>query len=258
MLVCAGLVVTGDCAAANRSAKFADSAAENPRRKRRRFVEAVIATAAVAGLFGTCLSTATIPVLTRKSAASRGRDAMLTGGRFQLAEQFFESATVNDPLSPSAVGELAELKHARWKAFPRDPSQLQRAIALQKIAITLDPHNYRGYWTLGRWLGEKHGIAGRERELEDALTAYKQAVDRYPTNSRLLAEYAEMLHRASQSDDAAKFAATALQLDATNHREGHSDKYLSLPVLRSLESLRNATDGNQKSRDSGPSHMNGN
>jgi O-antigen ligase len=207
----------GDAAA--RDAAEADPAA------RFRLAAALFATAASAVLFGTCLSTATIPVLTRQSMSLLGRQQMRED-RPREAERSLRKAAVNDPLSPAPARELAELAFHRWEKSPQSDAQLEQAIRLQKVAVGLDPYHFTGYWTLGRWYGMKYEIGRKPADLASSLGAFARGVELYPHYALLLADYARILKLAGQVDRAADMAGRSLEMDDLNHHEGHTDKFL--------------------------------
>jgi O-antigen ligase len=220
----------------------ADTSDETPAVNRRRFAAAIVVTATAAMLFGTCFSTATIPVLTRQSAAGKGRNLWQAEGNLPDAERMFKAAADNDPLSPQPVRELAELAFSRWEQSPQRKPLLDRAIDLQKLAVGLDPHHFRGYWTLGRWYARRHEIGRKPDDVALSLECYAQAVERYPHNAHLLADYARILMQAGKSAAAAGVARRALDLDDLNRREGHSDKLLPREIRQRLLELVRKTE----------------
>jgi len=243
LLLCAAVV---PCAVTSTG-----EAADVPAAYRARFAAAIVVTAAAAVLFGTCLSTATIPVLTRQSAAGNARNLWQAEGNLPQAEQMLKAAATNDPLSPQPVRELAELVFARWEKAPQQKPLLDRAIELQRLAIDLDPHHFRGYWTLGRWYALRHEIGRQPADLGLSLSFYAQAVERYPHNPHLLADQARILLQAGKTAEAAGVARQALDLDDLNRREGHSDKLLPrdfrqrlLELVRKTKRSRRSAEGN--------------
>jgi O-antigen ligase len=223
------------CAAVLPSAvPLTDDAPDDPAVNRGRLVVAILDTATAAVVFGTCLSTATIPVLTRQSAAGKARNLWQAEGNLPQAEQMLKAAAANDPLSPHPVRELAELVFARWEKAPTRKPLLDLAIDLQRLAINLDPHHFRGYWTLGRWYALRHEIVRKPEDVALSLEFYARAVELHPHNVLLLADYARVLEQAGEIGKAADIAKRTLELDDLNRREGHSDKYLPAEIRQRL------------------------
>jgi tetratricopeptide (TPR) repeat protein len=137
--------------------------------------------------------------MTRKSASDEGRSLWLAEhGRQRDAERLLTLAAENDPLSPDPARELAQLVFAQWQKSQQHEGLLDRAISLQKVALRLDPHHYKSYWTLGKWYGLKHLIGQKPQDLNLSLAAYEGAVERYPHNAELLEDYARILKQAGR------------------------------------------------------------
>jgi len=224
-------------ATAGQGSRNVDSPIVGIRQRRREFVAAIVTTAAAAAMFGACLATATIPVVTREAALSNGRAAWRIEGRYRTAERYLKTAALNDPLSPKPTEELARMTYGYWRSHPAERSQLDRAVSLQRLTVELDPHNFRRYWTLGRWLRDDARVSGDKERLNDALDAYASAVERYPTNALLLAEYAEVLKSAGRERKAQTVARRAVSLDELNRREGHTEKLLPASLRKSMQDV---------------------
>ena len=189
-------------------------------------------------LFGACLSWGMIPVITRVASVSDGRVGWQVEGRFEHAERRFERAAVNDPLSPDPPEQLAQLFYARWRrSTPVGKDNLVTAIRTQRIAIQLDPHNFRRHQLLGRWLVDLYEADTRPVHINRAVAAYDEATALYPHNAVLLSEHATALSLAGRPKQATEAARRALEQDDINHREGHTDKFLAEKVRTELKAL---------------------
>ncbi|MFQ5730939.1 MAG: O-antigen ligase family protein [Planctomycetaceae bacterium] len=204
---------------------------------RGRLAAAFAGTVVLAILFGGCLSTGTIQVVTRVAAISNGRRNWLIRGRWTEAERDFRRAIENDPLSAQPLEQLAQLRYTQWRQYPADDGRLRQAVALQRQAIVLNPHAFGGYQVLGRWLVDLYEATHRSTHIKAAVAAYARAVSRYPHNAQLLSEQVTALALAGRQQQAAAAARKALTQDDINRREGHVDKYLPVEVRRKLTEL---------------------
>lgn len=174
-----------------------------------------------------CLVSATVPVtramflIREGDAAAIPRDALRAYG----------AADFIDTWSPAAATKFARTQmESGVNAYPalhrarrRDPKDFKLAFALG-VAIRR------------QWLTSPDDL----RSDDDLLAAVKQlndAVSRYPTNPRLLAELAFAHADANQLEATAEVAQRALQLDEINRQNGHRDRYLDAETLTQLKTL---------------------
>lgn len=192
-------------------------------------------------LFGACLTSATLPVMTRNRAVAEAGYVQMNQRDFSRAAGFLKEAAAADPFSPQPLHRLAMLTYARHRTHPQESGLLERAIEQQKLAIEQDPHHYAGYLRLGRWLAERYDRTGDAGDRDASIAAFEHAVERYPHNARLLAEFAKTLHCAGERQRAVARAEEARNLDDRNRRAGHRDKYLPDEYRKRLEAIAAGT-----------------
>lgn len=171
-----------------------------------------------------CLITATIPV-TRSMYLVRAGDAALLPND---AMRNYGSADMIDPMSPLAASKLgrkqAELGMGALPALHR--------------AKRRDPNDFKLSFALGmairrRWDASPPDFR-QEEDIMAAIGRLEDAVKRYPTNPRLVAELSLALSEAGQFELAGTTAERALQLDEINRQNGHRDRYLDAEILSQL------------------------
>ncbi len=194
----------------------------------------VAAFAVVLALFVGCLFSATKMVIGREISLRSGRLAVMEGNTIR-GERLLMQAAESDPFSPEPHVYRAAMAYQSWlrSATPL-PEQFDAAVAAQRSAIERDPHHFNLYAALGTWYLAKFR---RERQSNDALQAvdaFASAVELYPNQVGLRADFAQALSAAGRADRAAEEAEFALRLDEINHREGHQDKYLAAEDLEML------------------------
>jgi thioredoxin-like negative regulator of GroEL len=106
---------------------------------------------------------------------------------------------------------------------------------LMNEAKLRDPGGFRDDRRLGEWWFARWLKTANIDDAKKAVTAFKQAWNRYPTNAALMAEMA-MAMVASKSD-AHEVARKAMEQDAINRDRGHIDRFLDEATRRKLEEL---------------------
>lgn len=105
----------------------------------------------------------------------------------------FELAAQLDPGLARAWGYLAYLAVQRWIAGWADESALAEAEALARHAVSLDPNDYANHWDLAV-------VYLNTRRFDLAREEYVKAVNLNPNDADLLAEMAETLVFAGESE----------------------------------------------------------
>lgn len=105
----------------------------------------------------------------------------------------FEQATRLDPSFARAWGYLAYIAVQRWIAGWGDESVLTMAEELARLAVSLDPNDYANHWDLAI-------VYLNTRRFDMARDEYARAATLNPNDADLLAEMAETLVFAGESD----------------------------------------------------------
>jgi hypothetical protein len=115
-----------------------------------------------------------------------------------------------------------------WTAF--------RAAA--KEALARRPGSFRLEW---RWgvVATADAQRGDHRLWEEAMLHLDEARYLYPTNTRVLADLAVAQRAVGRMAEARGVARTAIQLDDLNRQRGHTDRWLTEEVRKSLEQFSN-------------------
>jgi adenylate cyclase len=105
----------------------------------------------------------------------------------------FELAAKLDPGFARAFGYLGYLAVQRWIAGWADESALAEAEKLARHAVALDPNDYANHWDLAI-------VYLNTRRFDQAREEYERAASLNPNDADLLAEMAETLIFAGESD----------------------------------------------------------
>jgi tetratricopeptide (TPR) repeat protein len=128
------------------------------------------------------------------------------------AEPQAVAAAKADSLSPDPWRLLAELRLGRWEATGSEKDWL----AFVEVANTfsrLDPRHHLAWFTRGKWFLTAWRKSQRKEDLDEAISAFRTASERYPNRALLHAQLAWGLHLAGQDDAARQEADRAWQLD---------------------------------------------
>ncbi|MFK7817134.1 MAG: O-antigen ligase family protein [Planctomycetaceae bacterium] len=172
-----------------------------------------------------CLATAAIPVTRSTYLIQRGNQR---GGDGAL--QDYAEAQKVDSLSPDAPRLFAQELLTQVER----PNEL--AVAALMEAKKRDPDSFFAHYALGTTLWRSWTFSQDNSELESALSHFQRAVGRYPTNPRVMGDFAILQAEAGQAK-AATNAAKALQLDQINRQNGHQDRFLTEAVLNQLKAI---------------------
>lgn len=200
--------------------------------------------AAAIALFGSCLLTATLPVLNRRERIASGEQAIVMDGDANRAILEFGAAAVSDPFSPEPHEKLAEAFFSRWQASRKGPlsnDDFDKCRDALRTAIKLDPENPSAYRRLGDMYSAKFARSHDAQDATAAADALTQAVDRYPNDASLRAARATAFSEAGRAGEAKTEADRALRLDEINRKNGHTDRYLSDATVVQLRRLAAAS-----------------
>jgi len=106
--------------------------------------------------------------------------------------------------------------------------------------IASNPASHKGFRDLGELYLARFEQTRDPRDASAAADAFAQAVERYPTNSALVAQLAVAHKQAGSNPAATLFSQKALWLDAVNRAQGHVDKYLPAKMLQLLQEISEA------------------
>jgi O-Antigen ligase/Tetratricopeptide repeat len=185
-----------------------------------------LATVLTAVMAGTCLFTATKPVIVARAYFDLG-EYEATQGDLQAARQHFQRATEADPIDPEPWQALGELDLMQWQreATPAE-ADFQRGMECLQQALSRDPLHAKLFGTLGQWEALRFHRTRDREAAEQAVRWFQQARERYPQSARLRADYALALAAAGRSQAARAEAVKALELDQLDEQLGHYDKVL--------------------------------
>jgi O-antigen ligase len=195
--------------------------AESGHRVPRGGVAAAMAVALAIAL--ACYATAYAPVLKATAAMRRAqRDPA-------RAEQHLKSAAAADWLWAEPQRQLAAVALQSWFAEPT-PRAFAEFQVYAKAALTLIRSSAAAWFEVAEQYDRAYEKTGDKRHVQEAVRAYRQAVDLYPTRSLYRARLALALMSSSDQAGFRREAKEALRLDAMNP---HADKKLP-NELRSL------------------------
>jgi len=192
---------------------------------------------ALGGLVG-CYLTAYAPVFHSRALMELAlrEDA---AGRVDQAQQAVAEAAAADPLSSEAPRLAAELALKRWLK-EGNPAALMAVSYYTRQMVRLSPRSAAAFGAAGDIYRQMAEAAGEgqapEREfLLEAVAAYQQAVECYPSSALHRAELALALAAAGRHGEAQQAAEAALQLDAAQEMP---EKKLPSALRRQIEALR--------------------
>jgi tetratricopeptide (TPR) repeat protein len=107
---------------------------------------------------------------------------------------------------------LAEVLLGRWEATESGRDWQAFAVAANEYR-RLDPRHHAAWYTRGSWFLTAWKKSGHREDLEEALTAFREARDRYPNHAFYHAQLAWALHLAGDNATARQEAEIALNLD---------------------------------------------
>jgi hypothetical protein len=137
------------------------------------------------------------------------------------------------------VERLAAVMQRDWLATGDDQA-FQKCVQYRQQAVERNPLAVAGWRLLGETWRLRFEKTGQLEDARKGAENLQQAVSRHPTNAVLLVELARSQFDARDFPAARNAALRALELDAINHRLGHSDKYLSEAQLALLQRCQEA------------------
>ncbi|HEY2414287.1 MAG TPA: O-antigen ligase family protein [Pirellulaceae bacterium] len=122
------------------------------------------------------------------------------------------AAAEADSLAPEPRRLLAELLLGRWEAT-ESPHDWQDFSETADAYRQLDPRHHAASYTRGTWFLTAWKKSGHRQDLDVALAAFREAIQRYPNHAFYHAQLAWGLHLAGDDAAARKEAEIALNLD---------------------------------------------
>jgi hypothetical protein len=177
---------------------------------------AVVGLAVAVALAAACYASAYGPVL-------RCQGAMHRAWRNPAdARQHLAEAAAADPLSDRPLRQLAAIELEQWRV-DHDAEQFERFETYNTFALRLSPNSSNAWLTAGDWYYEAFAETGRRKDIEQAVDAYRHAVQLYPNSGLHRAKLALALRAAGDRHGFHTEAQTALSLDRLTP---HADKKL--------------------------------
>ena len=184
------------------------------------------------------VATALVPV-------TRGQSWLATGNRMALAregrsgaEVAYRAACLADDWSSTPWHRRAELAYEQAARDRFQSNELfDTAVKMLLEAMARDPHNFHGPRTLGNWWLTRWRVTQNEADARQAFEWLRRALDSYPTNASLLAEFSQAAEAAVQIHETVTAAQSALKQNELNRRLGHVDRYLADDVVARLRRL---------------------
>jgi tetratricopeptide (TPR) repeat protein len=163
------------------------------------------------GLAASCLYTEYYPVLNGRRTLS---EAMyrLEIKDFREAPAKVIAAAEADSLAPEPRRFLAELMLGRWEAT-ESPQDWRGFTEAANDYSRLDPRHHAAWYTRGTWFLTAWKKSGHQDDLDEALAAFRSAIERYPNHAFYHAQLAWTLHLAGDDSAAREEAKIAYDLD---------------------------------------------
>jgi tetratricopeptide (TPR) repeat protein len=181
----------------------------------------VLALAAAAAVLA-CLYTEYYPVLNGRLALANAVYRLETR-QYRDALPEAAAAAKADGLSPEPWRLLAELQFGQWEATG-DAKDWERFVETADTYCKLDPRHHVAWFTRGTWFLTAWKKSGRQEDLDEAVAAYRKAVEWYPSEALYHAQLAWTLHLAGDPSGAQKEAQRAYELD---QKMPHQEKKLA-------------------------------
>lgn len=189
-------------------------------------------------LFAGVITQGLQPVTTAELELALGDEA-LSRGATERGIKSYRAAAQADRLAPQPVERLAAVMQRDWLATGDDQA-FQKCVQYRQQAVERNPLAVAGWRLLGETWRLRFEKTGQLEDARKGAENLQQAVSRHPTNAVLLVELARSQFDARDFPAARNAALRALELDAINHRLGHSDKYLSEAQLALLQRCQEA------------------
>src|SRR5262245_12426949 len=181
----------------------------------------VLAASAVAVVLA-CLYTEYYPVLNGLLALA---DAVYRLESRQYREALPKAlvAAKADGLSPEPWRLLSEMRLGQWEATGAD-KDWETFLATAETYSKLEPRHHVAWFTRGTWFLTAWKKSQRPKDIDQALAAYRNAVERYPNWATYHAQLAWTLHLAGDDNAARTEAQQAYDLD---QKMPHQEQKLS-------------------------------
>ncbi|RLS56696.1 MAG: hypothetical protein DWH91_06050 [Planctomycetota bacterium] len=181
-----------------------------------------------------CLRTSLLPNAICQAQLSLADEAIFLHGDRRGAERHLIAAAEADPWQPLPWIQLLQLRTAEAVAGGTD-REVESAAESGREALARHPQNPLTYEFQGDLYYRSRD--GHPERVAIAVKWYREAVDRYPQSSRLLAKLAVALESEGQHSSSRSAALAALKLDDLNRQAGHIDKLLEPAIRTALEVL---------------------
>ena len=190
------------------------------------------------GLCLLCYFAAYRPVLGARSVWARIHREGTRGSLEQLLE-LVEIAAARDPLSPESFLALIQGYATQWAATgnPRAEEAFRQNVGW---FLRISGRSAKSWEMVGDLFWEVGGSVGRKDCWEEAVEAWRQAVQNFPTNALLRAKLARGLAAIGRKDEAVLEARRALELD---RRNPHLDRKLPSDLQKEMEMLAAGSEG---------------
>lgn len=161
----------------------------------------------------------------------------MSNGQIGLAQRSLELAAKADPWNPEPWRQQAELQfgqYAETQSGSDRAAHWEQALSALREAQRRDPasphlRQREGDYWLAKFQQDRSSEAGRK-----AAEAYRRAVELYPTNAMILAQWAQALQSMGDTKNAREAAHAALRQDDLNHALGHVERWLPVATRERL------------------------
>jgi len=151
------------------------------------------------------------PVLKGHAALEDAKYRLARGERIDPLPKILAAAQA-DGFWPEPWGMLAEIRLNRWQVTG-DAEDWDRFVETADTYCSLDPRHHVTWFTRGTWFLTAWKKSQRPKDIDQALDAFRKAVERYPNRATYHAQLAWTLHLASDAEAARKEAQLAYDLD---------------------------------------------
>ena len=164
-----------------------------------------------AGVTLACFATAYRPVLSSLTAMRLAQQE-LTAGNLAAYERQLWTAAHRDPLAAEPRRQLAALAMELWRRKP-EAAQFERVDGHLEAMLRLAPNSFLAWLAAGDVYFQVFHRTGRPEQIQQAIAAYRRAVELYPTSGLCHAKLALAYQSAGRRSDFLEESATAIKLD---------------------------------------------
>ncbi len=156
---------------------------------------------------------------TRPLQAGLALSNPLISNSFKDAKRIGDEAARNDPLWSEPWRHLAAIYHQRWVQSGNATDRTRYENAESKL-LDLDPQSWIRRRQVADWRLNAWRMRGDKSDLEAAIEALRQAVERFPNSIELRAQLAWCYMLSGDQDGAVKEAKIAVSIDSQHpHKE---------------------------------------